>query len=92
MTDMTDRITVTKETKVRDHEQTPVGSVGPAYDWEASDGRKFWASEAFVMFTGQEILVFEYNKDGSIDFLEVAGGRGISFGDAKSDLERYLNE
>lgn len=85
-------ITIIKEEQVREFgEAWGISTHGPAYDWHTSDGRVFWASEAMVMMTGQEILVFEY-VDGEIDWSEVAGGRGISFEEAKADLLRYLND
>jgi hypothetical protein len=49
-------------------------------------------SEAFVPYTGQEILVFNARNDGDVvDWLEVAGGRGITWDEAILSLLEYVN-
>jgi len=87
-------ITITKETQVRKGgEPDLVATQGPAYLWETSDGRFFVASEANVIFSGQEILVFPANEEGEIeDWLDVAGGKNCTFAYARRDLLSVLNE
>jgi hypothetical protein len=61
--------------------------------WTLSDGRKFWASEAIVPFSGQEILVFPADEDGEVpSMIEVAGGRAISWEGAAESLLEYASE
>lgn len=48
----------------------------------------FVVSSVHALFTGFETLVFPANEDGEVtDWLEVAGGRGMSREEAISDLE-----
>ena len=68
-----------------------VSVVGTRMLYGSSDGRWFVASEAVVMGTGQEILVFPADEHGEIiDYGEVAGGRNVSHTWAKDDLADYL--
>lgn len=43
-----------------------------------------------VSDNGKETLIFEYNKDGSLNYLEVGGGRNISLDIVLSSFESYL--
>jgi hypothetical protein len=52
-----------------------------------TDGRHFVVSSVTAMLSGPETLVFEADTDGNVtDWLEVAGGRGMSRDEAIADL------
>ena len=51
----------------------------------------FMVSSAHVVFSGFETLVFKCDESGKVlDWIEVAGGRGMSQAEAIEDLERAL--
>jgi hypothetical protein len=55
-------------------------------------GDHFIASGTNAMFSGWEVLVFPATPDGDVEeWLEVAGGRGISHMEAIEDLNNWLN-
>lgn len=55
--------------------------------------RYFVVSSVVAVFSGFETLVFPSDENGKVDdYLEVAGGRGVSREEAILDLQDYLDE
>src|SRR5688572_3191190 len=67
--------------------ELPVSPTGAGAVLVCAGGRHYIVSSVFVPYFGPETLVFSANEDGEItDWLEVAGGRGMSREEAIDDL------
>lgn len=75
---------------VRDLPDSPTGAKQKLVV-DTETGQHYVASGVVALITGWEVLVFKCDANGGItDWLEVAGGRGISHAQAIGDLEDRL--
>jgi hypothetical protein len=68
--------------------ELPVSASGAEQVLVRKNGKFFVVSSVYAMFSGFETLVFPADQEGKVtDWMEVAGGRGMSRAKAIDDLD-----